>query len=134
DRATDCAAWRNACVARLTTLRTRERNILPPEMSVCGASPSQEQKCLTVAKRLTSVLISEIIVCTVAADKPVIATKSTPTMRANCARALKFGWFLDLECGLARGRLGSGASGSPRDPIALSVCSICVSQTAICTV
>jgi hypothetical protein len=26
----------------------RERNTLPPDLSLCGARPSQEQKCLTV--------------------------------------------------------------------------------------
>src|SRR5262245_49937849 len=96
----------------------RERSTLPPEISLRGASPNQEQKCLTLGNLLISVPISEMIVCTLEADKPITATRSTPKMCAICARTLKFGSFLDFEPGLALGRSGSGASFSPRDSIA----------------
>ena len=36
--------------------------MLPPEMSLCGARPSQEQKCLLVGKRDMSVPISDMMV------------------------------------------------------------------------
>jgi hypothetical protein len=58
-----------------------------------------------------------MIVCTVTADKPLTATRSTPITRAICARALKLHSFFDLELGLAGGRSGKGASASPRDSI-----------------
>jgi len=87
-------------------------------MSLRGAKPSQAQKCFTVTQRVISVPISVRMVCALEADKPITPTRSTPTMRANCARTLKFGSFFDLEPGLAFGRSGSGASWSARDSIA----------------
>ena len=38
---------------------------------------------------------SVLIVCTLDADTPITATRSTPTMRASCARTLKLGSFFD---------------------------------------
>jgi hypothetical protein len=39
-------------------------------------------------------------------DKPITATKSTPRMRAYCARALKLDPFLDFDLPLTAGKNG----------------------------
>src|SRR6266508_6223503 len=104
-RVTEYAAWRNAWFARLCTFIVRDRKTFPPEMSLWGANPSHEQKCLTVGNRSISVPISLIMVCTVMADNPITATRSTPITRAIWARALKVMAFFDLDSPLADGIL-----------------------------
>ena len=49
-----------------------------------------------------------------AALSPVTATRSTPTTRANSARALKLGLFLLFESGLAAGSVVGSISASKR--------------------
>ena len=58
------------------------------EMSLCGASPSHEQKCFTVGNVLISVPTSARMVWAMDAEMPVTATRSTPVRRARYVRAL----------------------------------------------
>ena len=80
---TAAAAWPlgEACPARLSVLRVRERRTLPPEMSLWGASPSQEAKCLTSGHLDISVPISDRMVWAREALRPVTVVRSTPTRR-----------------------------------------------------
>jgi hypothetical protein len=105
-------------LARLRTFIVPDRRTFPPELAWRGASPSQAQKCVTVGTRLISVPISEMIVWTVPADKPITAPRSTPIIRATYARTLQVGAFFDLDSGWAGGKSGRGASTIQRDSIA----------------
>ena len=101
--------------ARFATFIVRARSTVPPEMSLRGTSPRQAQHCLELGTRLMAVPTSELIVSTVADARPVTATRSTPTIRATCARALKPGWLRARDVSLAGSSAGSGALGLPRD-------------------
>lgn len=90
-RATDWAAWRNAWGARLPPCSVRERTTLPPELSGCGASPSQEQQCFTVGNVPLSVPTSARRGCARDAELPGTATRSTPGRRATDVRAVELG-------------------------------------------
>src|ERR1700687_5684700 len=84
------SAWRT----RLVEHGVRALRTLPPLIFVPGHSPSHEQKCLTLAKRLRSGPISERIVITVVTDRPLMRVRSTPAQRATAARASNCGAFL----------------------------------------
>jgi hypothetical protein len=60
-----------ARVARLTTFSVRERHTLLPQMALCGASPSQEQKGFTGGNVPISVPTSARMVGAMDAERPV---------------------------------------------------------------
>lgn len=78
--------------ARLRTLRGWLRSTLPPEMSLCGASPPRhEAKCFSLGHWLISVPISARMVRAVLSSSPVMAVRSMPRMQYKQARASKAG-------------------------------------------
>jgi len=76
------SAWR----ARLAERLVPEDSTLPPLILVPGHSPSHEQKCLTVAKRLTSGPISVSSFITTVTPSPLIRVRSTPAQLASLWR------------------------------------------------
>lgn len=73
-------AWRTRLAERLV----RAESTLPPLIFVAGDSPSQEQKCLTLAKRLKSVPISLKIFITESRPSPLMRVRSAPAQLASC--------------------------------------------------
>src|SRR5262249_37756475 len=104
------------------------------EISFCGASPSQEQKCLASGHLLISVPSSETIVWAIESLIPCTATRSIPVIRRRCARVFTSGAFLLWECGLRRGGVGRGADAgtspvvSKRGLMTETARAICASQ------
>ena len=80
------AAFRNATVARLTTLRVRRFRILPPLCSLVGHNPNQLANCFSLGKALRSAPASVITVCAVRTSIPLICDQSIPVMRYNSVR------------------------------------------------
>ena len=72
----------------------RADRTLPPLILVPGHSPSHEQKCLTLAKRLKSGPISDSTVSTEVTASPLMRVRSTPAQRASAVRRSKPGVFL----------------------------------------
>lgn len=72
-------AWRARLAARLVL----DDNIFPPLILVPGHSPSQEQKCLTLAKRARLSPISVSNFMTVVAARPLMRVTSTPAQLAR---------------------------------------------------
>jgi transposase len=64
----------------------RADSTLPPLILLAGHRPSQEQKCLTLAKRLRSVLISLKIFITEPRTSPLMRVRSAPAQLASCWR------------------------------------------------
>src|SRR3989304_6310086 len=93
-RVTEAAAWRKACPARLSVGHVRQRKILPPEISLCGARPNQEAKCCSVGHFDISVPISDTrrVISAREALIPCTATRSTPVRRNSSARVRSDGW------------------------------------------
>ena len=77
------SAWRALLAERLVP----EDSTLPPLIFVLGQSPSQEQKCLTLAKRLTSGPISVSSFITAVTPSPLMRVRSTPAQLADDWRA-----------------------------------------------
>lgn len=94
--AASLSAWR----ARLAQRRVRADSTLPPLILVPEHKHSQEQKCLTLAKRLRSGPISDSTVSTEVTAIPLIRVRSTPAQRASAVRRSNRGVFLPPRLGV----------------------------------
>ncbi len=88
--------------------RVAAQHQLPPEMSLCGANPSQEAKCFSVGHLLRSVPIADTSPWALLASKPSVAVRSTPSIRYKHARTSNARAFLAWEVGLGSGPSGGG--------------------------
>jgi hypothetical protein len=93
------AAIFNAWRARLAERLVAADSTLPPLILVPGHRPNQEQKCLTLAKRLRSVPISDSSFITMLTPRPSIRVRSTPAQLARACSTSKLGLFLALPLG-----------------------------------
>src|SRR5487761_2008136 len=78
------AAIFSACLARLAQRLVPDESTLPPLILVAGHRPSHEQKCLTLAKRLKSVPISDSSFITTVTPRPLMWVRSTPRPIRQC--------------------------------------------------
>jgi hypothetical protein len=76
------SAWR----ARLAERLVPADSTLPPLILVPGHKPSQEQKCLTVAKRLRSGRSRSGSSSPIVTPSPLMRVRSTPAQLASCWR------------------------------------------------
>src|SRR5205823_2567902 len=113
--------------ARLRKVRARAEHFAAGDVVVgCQAQPSAEVLDARKPRHIRANLTDNRLDGD--GTYPITATRSPPSTRAICARALTVMAFCDVESRLAGGTSGNGAQGSQRDSMAWYCCSNCLSH------